>query len=89
MKKLTTLLIKSKKSLIALSLIGLLGYTGWQISQIFNVAPDPAAVEARKTAGKNAVLKINTKMFDELKSSLQVSVDPSPGATGKSDPFNP
>jgi predicted negative regulator of RcsB-dependent stress response len=86
-KQLLTWLSRSRRTLTFLIVAGLLGYTGYQISQLTNVQPSPAYITVQQAASKVPNLRGNQQVISQLK-KLQ-----SPGnttiqvTTGKQDPF--
>jgi hypothetical protein len=88
MNKLLDQLNHYKNFIIGLVVIGLFGYTAFQLSQITNVAPSDSEVQAAISSRNAAKIKLNNKVIDQLSGTLVIPVDASPGDVGKADPFN-
>jgi hypothetical protein len=87
LKNILTVVSRYKRIVITLVIIGLMGYTGYQISRITSVQPDAAYLETRRAEAKAVSLKINKATQDKLR-GLQSAGDTSvPTVSGKSNPF--
>lgn len=67
--------------------LGLIGYTGYQISQVTSVQPDTAYMEANRQNHKTPSLKINQDTLRQLKSLTPAGDTSIPVEAGKNDPF--
>jgi hypothetical protein len=88
-KRIGLMLLGYRKLFITLAIVGLLGYTGYQISRITAVQPDKAYLDAKKEDKQAAVpnLRISKDVQERLR-SLQSAGDTSiPVNVGKSNPF--
>lgn len=88
-KELLATLQRSSKTIVTLIIIGLIGFTGYRISQITAVQPDQAYMQSQKDADSVTSLKVNKDTINQIK-SLQSSGDTSvPINPGKYNPFTP
>jgi PIN domain nuclease of toxin-antitoxin system len=86
--QLTALLAKYRNLLALLAVGGLFVYTAHLVSQISNVIPDASYIDKQKQAANQAVLKIDLKTVEAVKSLQNVSGDTGIPASGKTNPFN-
>jgi hypothetical protein len=71
-----------------LIVLGLLGFTGYQISRIFGVQPDQIYLSQQQSSAKVPSLRISKSTLSQLK-ALQPAGDISiPLNVGKQDPFS-
>ena len=73
--------------LVTLLIIGLVGYTAYQISRITSVQPDAAYMEANRKDHKTTSLRINQETMRQLESLKAAGDTTVPVVTGKDDPF--
>lgn len=76
-------LAKYGPTIVALSLVGLFGYTGWVVNQAFNVQPAATADAAP------AKVVFDKATIEAVKNLRVVPGQVAPGDVGKSDPFTP
>lgn len=87
-KQLLAWLSRSRTILSVLVMVGLLGYTGYQISHITAVQPDQAYISVQQKTTKVPNLRVNKQVISQLK-QLQSSGDTTiQVTTGKQDPFS-
>lgn len=67
--------------------LGLIGYTGYQISRVTSIQPDIAYMETNRQNHKTPSLKINQDTLRQLKSLVPAGDTSIPVEAGKNDPF--
>lgn len=87
-KKLIPLAGRYKTLLTTLVVVGLIGFTGYQISQITSVEPDAAYLQAKEKESKTASLRIDKKTLDQVNQLDSSASTPAPANVGKSNPFS-
>ncbi|HSH31239.1 MAG TPA: hypothetical protein VK963_01080 [Candidatus Saccharimonadales bacterium] len=89
MKQVLAQLMRAQVFLVALAVVALVGYTAYQISLIFAVFPDAAAVEAQQKQSQASVIRFNPKAIEAVKRQTAIEAETSLSGLGKPDPFSP
>jgi hypothetical protein len=71
-----------------MAVVALLGYTGYQISQITAVQPDQAYISQQQGKAKTANLKASKPIVTQLKLLQSPPIPAAPSAVGKQNPFS-
>lgn len=87
-KKFVSLILKYQFFLFWLLILGVFGYSLWQIQRINQVKPDEAYMESQR---KEQITKITIKesLKTQLEQLIDTPIDIQPENTGRPDPFNP
>lgn len=88
MKKALDIIIRFQAFIMLLLLIGVVGYTMSQVSQVVNVTPNQAYVNSQTQSLDSTAIKFNQTTINAVQQLTPVNVNSSPGQVGKSDPFN-
>jgi hypothetical protein len=68
--------------------VGLLGYTGYQISQIIAVQPDQAYISQQQGKAKTADLKVSKPIIAQLQQLQSPPIPAAPATIGTQNPFS-
>lgn len=72
-----------------LSVISLIAYGGWTISQTLNIAPSGKDIEVQREKLTSQPIHFDVKTIDSVNSLVQVQVPINLDNLGKNDPFAP
>lgn len=89
LKLLLPWLRRSRKLITTLIILGLLGYSGYQISQITAIQPDQAYINTQAKANKVPSLRANKQVISQLKGLREPGDTTIQVTTGKQNPFSP
>jgi predicted negative regulator of RcsB-dependent stress response len=89
LKLLIPWLRRSRKLITTLVILGLLGYSGYQISQITAVQPNQAYITTQTKANKVPSLHPNKQVLSQLKGLREPGDTTIQVTTGKQNPFAP
>jgi hypothetical protein len=81
-------LARHQRFLATLIILGLLGFTGYQISRIFGVQPDQAYLTEQQAKSKVPSLRINKATLSGLQSLQSAGSTNIPLSIGKQNPFS-
>ncbi len=87
MKPVLAILNRLRNLLVTLAVIGVLGYTAYQISLIPGIAPTKAQIEAERNKANTAQIKFDFKTIDAISKQTQVPAQNSLHDVGKTNPF--
>ena len=86
-KQLLPWLRQARKPLTTAVIVILLGYTGYQISQITNVQPSQAYITAQEKTTKVPNLRANQQVISQIQQLQEPGSTTIQVTTGKQDPF--
>jgi hypothetical protein len=81
------LLTRYRSLLMTVAILGICGYTAYQISLVVAVAPDPAAIEQEASKTSTTGLKFDNVTIKAITQQKPVNVKPDLGGLGTSNPF--
>ena len=71
-----------------MAVVGLFGYTGYQISQISAVQPDQAYISQQQGKAKTANLTISKPIITQLQQLQSPAIPTAPPTVGTQNPFS-
>lgn len=87
LKPVLLILNKYKNLFVTVAVLGICGYTAYQISLVVAVTPNAAAVEAERAKVDTSNLKFDTKTIDSITKQHQINVSTNLSGIGTSNPF--
>ncbi len=87
LKQLSPLFLRYRASIATLIILGLVGYTGIQISRVTSVQPDQAYLQAQQSNTKTTTLRIDKQTLDQLRALKPAGDTNVPVTVGKENPF--
>ncbi len=89
LKLIAARLLKVRGFLIALAIIGLVGYAGYLISRIVDLQPDQAYLASKRQEIDKTKINFDKKTIQTINNLKQINPTVDLSNVGKSDPFAP